>query len=233
VEQRIYLAPGVAAYRYSCIRCIRDSAVDGKIDFADVDRAWVHGLLAADVDEASARCASGHVASLVRVAPGVARFPADPAAEPPFRLATPGGDLFALTVLRYEYPAGSDSANWLDVQIEASVGGRAWRASDPALETWNLPFLADWFDGIAAGEPVDSQESFAEPNLVFELVRAAEDGATVQVWIEGELRPTWAKYTSWDERDLGIAFELSAEELRTAARALRAESLRFPPRPEP
>jgi hypothetical protein len=144
------------------------------------------------------------------------------------------GTRFSLRVLRYQFPAaerGAD-ANWLVIEIDVSLARGSWTATDAALETWDLGLLADWFDRLAAGEDVDAELSFVEPNLSFELVGRADATAAVRIWIEGELRPRWAPYEEWGERDLPADFELSPVALTEAARSLRGELAAFPPRPE-
>jgi hypothetical protein len=91
---------------------------------------------------------------------------------------------------------------------------------------------ADWFDDLAVGRTVEPAIGFMEPNLEFEARGRADAGVVVRAWIEGELRPSWAPFEAWDERDLFADFDLSAEPLRAAARALRGQALRFPPRLE-
>ncbi|WP_223642333.1 hypothetical protein [Corallococcus sp. EGB] len=141
------------------------------------------------------------------------------------------GERFALRLVGYQFPDGDDALNWLNIEIDAVFASVAWRATDPALETFEVAALADWLEGLAAEAPTQESLHFTEPNLVFK--RLAGDGREVHVRVQvrGELRPRPA-IDSFGAK-VHADFALDAVALRRASGSLRVQLQRFPPRDEP
>jgi len=140
------------------------------------------------------------------------------------------GTHFGLRIVGYQFPRGGDSANWLNVEIDAAFPAGQWKAVDPALETFDVAKLADWFEALAAGEPTDDEMYFVEPNLVFKSLHRTSAQTVVRVQVEGELRPSWAPHHK--VKDLSADFSLGSDALRAAANSLRQQLHLFPPREE-
>jgi hypothetical protein len=140
------------------------------------------------------------------------------------------GTHFGLRILGYQFPQGGDSANWLNIEIDAAFPAGQWTAVDPALETFEVAKLAGWFETLAAGEPTDDEMYFLEPNLEFKSIHRTNAHTLVRVQVEGELRPSWAPHRM--VKDLSADFALGSDELRAAANSLRQQLHLFPPREE-
>jgi hypothetical protein len=137
------------------------------------------------------------------------------------------GTHFGLRILGYQFPQGGDSANWLNIEVDAAFSSGEWKAVDPALETFEVALLADWFDALAAGEPTGDEMYFIEPNLEFKRINRTGARTLVRVQVEGELRPSWGpRHTV---KDLSADFALDSDALRAAAKSLRQQLQRFPP----
>lgn len=140
------------------------------------------------------------------------------------------GTHFELRILGYQFPQGGDSANWLNIEIDAAFPVGQWKAVDPALETFEVAKLADWFEALAAGEPTDDEMYFLEPNLQFKRIHRTGAHTLVRALVEGELRPSWAPRRKL--KDLSADFALDTDALRAAANSLRQQLRLFPSREE-
>jgi hypothetical protein len=140
------------------------------------------------------------------------------------------GTHFGLRILGYQFPEGGDSANWLNIEIDAAFPAGQWKAVDPALETFEVAKLARWFEALAAGEPADDEMYFLEPNLEFKAIHRTGAHTVVRVQVEGELRPSWAPRRKVN--DLSADFALDSDALRAAATSLRQQLQLFPSRKE-
>lgn len=104
------------------------------------------------------------------------------------------GQSFQLRVLGYQFPNETTDywdANWLYVAVSVEHPRGGWSAIDPSLLTFEVARLADWFDSLAQGGPVDAEEEFTEPNLAFRLSQGGS-GQALCVYFELESRPAWA-----------------------------------------
>lgn len=140
------------------------------------------------------------------------------------------GTHFGLRIVGYQFPQGGDSANWLNIEIDAAFSVGAWKAVDPALETLEVAFLAGWFEALATGKPTRDALYFTDPNLVFKHLPSTGPHTLVRVHVEGELRPSWAERPR--VKELFADFALDSDALGAAAKALREQLQRFPPREE-
>jgi hypothetical protein len=143
------------------------------------------------------------------------------------------GSRFELDVVGYQFPAIEDDewdSNWLNITTHVQSERGSWSSTDPSLLTADIERLADWLDGVADGRAQDAEIDFMEPNLSFELRRASGNDVTVRVWFELESRPPWAPADAAGARDLWLDLDVSREDLRQAARDLRDQLDKFPPR---
>src|SRR5260370_25625077 len=97
------------------------------------------------------------------------------------RLIGPPQHILELEPISYQYhiagtivhaPIANDwDANWLNVRMVARDGGRHWTRTEPALLTWDLYRLINWFRAAADAElgtqPMDVYSGL-EPSLQFE-----------------------------------------------------------------
>jgi hypothetical protein len=138
---------------------------------------------------------------------------------------------FEMKVVGYQFPHLEHEkydSDWLNLSIRVKLPKGSWTAVDPCLLTWELAGLTDWLESIADGKPVDSEESFMEPNLRFELIE--NEPKKLKVYFELESRPSWAPYDGAGMDDMCAEFEINKEELRDAAASLREDLKQFPTR---
>jgi hypothetical protein len=138
---------------------------------------------------------------------------------------------FEMAIVGYQFPHLEHEpydADWLRVNIRVKHPRGSWSSLDACLLTWEGVHLAEWLESVAGGKDVDSDESFLEPNLRFELL---SDGLNkLRVYFELESRPSWAPHDGAGMDDLWLEFDVNADELRNAAASLRADLHRFPVR---
>jgi hypothetical protein len=175
---RTYVGPEFTTYQAYCAACPDDD-----------EEKQLAVQISANTKFVEARCRNGHEHLIVRVVPSNPAFPVAEEASPPAVLAD-RNSRFELSVAGYEFPAGGgDSANWLRMRMSASFGSEHWSVVDPCLETWDLLWLADWVDAIAAGRRVDSEVTFIDPNLEFRHVRSDSRGHKIRVQLSHEYLP--------------------------------------------
>lgn len=140
------------------------------------------------------------------------------------------GDQLTLSVYGYQFPSTGDEYddNWLLVDHTASRGGRAWRSIGAILLTWEVAGLADWFDALAVKGPSELEFSFLEPNLRFACVWVSPNHAILRIFFELESRPNWARDDQIPEEEFWLDVPVRADDLKTAAAALREVLTRFP-----
>jgi hypothetical protein len=138
---------------------------------------------------------------------------------------------FELQVVGYQFPhleREPYDADWLNIRIDVSLPQGSWTSLDPSLLTWELASLHQWLTSIADGTSVESEESFMEPNLRFEL--SGEGSRNLRVYFELESRPSWAPSDGAGMDDLWAEFRIDPTELKTAAASLREYIVKFPVR---
>ena len=140
-------------------------------------------------------------------------------------------DAFRLTITNYQFPednAGGTDANWLMIQIDATIDRRSWTVIDPCLLTSEVQRLADWLRGLADTDVSRSQCRFIEPCLSFMLETVDDKNGVLRVYFELEARPPWAKATSAGREDLWIDFRLDEIDVKQAAADLYQQLSRYP-----
>ena len=86
-------------------------------------------------------------------------------------------------------------------------------------------------EAVALGQDVEEGEDFLEPNLRFEVAAGDEETITIRVYFELESRPPWFFADVARMDDLWLDLRVDIDDLRAAAKDLRRDLARFPPRP--
>jgi hypothetical protein len=139
------------------------------------------------------------------------------------------GSAVALSVIGYQFPAERTAeydSNWLNVNLLVSHPRGSWKRTEPALLTYEVERLADWFEQLARGDRETRFQGFIEPNISFELIGNSE--ATLRIFFDLEFKPPWAVQDADEEHYLD--FPLNPSELRDAAESLRSELKKYPQR---
>jgi hypothetical protein len=147
-------------------------------------------------------------------------------------LVGPDGS-FELTILGYQFPhlaAEPYDSNWLQVRIEVTHPRGSWTATDPALLTYEAASLADWLEAVAGRGPAETEHSFLEPCLWFELREGPGGARVLCTHFQHEFRAPWARDLDDDESALAVSADPVA--LRDAPAALRAQLREYPQRTE-
>jgi len=144
------------------------------------------------------------------------------------------GVAFELTVESYEFPEIEDEpwdSNWLLVRGRIKHPRGSWSFFEPCLTTWEIELIARWLERLVTGEVSRSALDFNEPNLRF--LFAVQPVFAVEVRFAYECAPPWIDPEIPTMEGVGVLFPLSFNDLKEAARNLRQNLLRFPPRDAP
>ena len=145
------------------------------------------------------------------------------------RLSGSDGTLFEMSVAGYQFPDVEDEeydSNWLLISVHVVQSKGGWASTGPCLLTDELETIANWFDGMAQGSNVESEQHFIEPNLLFRLIsqqpkeRALAIHLVLDSWVRSETAP----------RELVLLFPLSEIDPAQAAEELRGELVQYPQR---
>jgi hypothetical protein len=151
----------------------------------------------------------------------------------PMRLTGPNENALELGIGGYQFPKKLDEvhdANWPLVDVRAAINGRSWSTRDASLLTWEVKELADWLDSVAAGRTSDSEMSFLEPNLRFEVRDTTSSAVTIRAFFDLEVRPPWIDRAATDEDAPWTDLHCQLDELQSWAEELRGYLGRFPVR---
>jgi len=143
------------------------------------------------------------------------------------------GDALKLTITNYQFPehtGGGTDANWLMIQIDATINHRSWMITDPCLLTVEVQRLADWLRALVDTHTSHSRCGFIEPCLSFVLHTLNNKNRVLRVYFELEARPAWAKATGAGPEDLWIDFPLEEIDVQQAAVELYRQLSRYPTR---
>ena len=136
---------------------------------------------------------------------------------------------FKLTLVGYQFPLLKDEeydSNWLDIRIDVRHPDGDWSAVDPALLTYEVQKIADWFRALAAGGRDERSIDFLEPCLEFH-VESNDASEVLRVKLAYEFRPPWS--TDFDDK-FELTFPLAKLNLVKAAEDLESELARYPQR---
>ena len=146
------------------------------------------------------------------------------------KLVSSTGSSFELRVIGYQFPNIENErcdSNWLIIEVSVVHPDGSWTARDPSLLTSEAMRLADWLIDVASGTNQKDYCSFIEPNLE---LRVANNGASLRVYFDLELRPGWAASDVAGNENLWVQFQLSEIDAAAAADELRQQLSAFPER---
>ncbi|HEX7330302.1 MAG TPA: hypothetical protein VF290_02310 [Pyrinomonadaceae bacterium] len=137
---------------------------------------------------------------------------------------------FTLTITGYQFPSLKDKeydSNWLNIRIDVQHPEGNWKAVDPALLTYEVQEIADWFRDLAAGRRDKRSAEFLEPGLALHVESNEDSSEVLKVKLAYGFRPPWSK--SWED-EFELTFPLATINLVKAAEALERELARYPQR---
>ena len=137
---------------------------------------------------------------------------------------------FSLTLAGYQFPSLKDvpyDSNWLNVRIDVHHPDGDWTAVDPALLTYEVQRLAEWFRDLATGGGGERSMGFLEPCLQFDLVLGDDSSEVLKVTLAHEFRPPWSK--GFDD-EVELIFPLATIDLVKSAEDLERQLARYPQR---
>ena len=106
------------------------------------------------------------------------------------------GDEFSIEISGYQFPMileDTYDSNWLYIIIDSKVNGKSWTSRDPSLLTWEVASLIQGIEKHLKGKEADSEISFIEPNLSFQISPMINGQVHLMVFFELECRPNWAQ----------------------------------------
>jgi hypothetical protein len=139
----------------------------------------------------------------------------------------------SLTISGYQFPAMETEphdSNWLNVVGTVEHPRGPWSFHDPCLLTYELEWLCDWLERVAA-DPVAEHppEYFTEPNLEFHVIRSG-GAASLRVHLSHEASPPWIQDRADRLDGVDLDFPLPENDVRAAAKSLRACLSKYPQR---
>ncbi|MEI8349318.1 MAG: hypothetical protein WCI77_04105 [Candidatus Omnitrophota bacterium] len=141
-------------------------------------------------------------------------------------LKGPHGSEFGLMIRAYEIPPVRKD-NWLIVGLYVSTPYGYWKVFDPALQTFEIDSIINWFQALAADEETETEKKFAKPHLRFIINGKSGNYINLRIYFEYSVRPSWALYDG-EMNDLWVDLQLTQADFRKAAEDLRSELSKFP-----
>lgn len=135
-----------------------------------------------------------------------------------------------LTLMGYQFPSLKDKeydSNWLNIRIDVRHPDGDWTAVDPALLTYEVQEIADWFRHLAAGQRDELSIGFLEPCLEFNVEMNEDSSEVLKVKLAHEFSPPTS--TDFDD-EFEMSFPLAKLNLIKAAEDLERELARYPQR---
>jgi hypothetical protein len=155
------------------------------------------------------------------------------------------GNLFAITIVGYQFPGrtGSDpqdwDANWLVIAGSVRSPKASWKFHDPSLTTWEALRLATWLRSVANGsqrphpvgpDPDDGDMLvFTEPNLAFNYQARTDEAVVIRVYTSLEAAPP--QFPDDDIYDHYVELTLSPADVQAAVTQWESELKAYPVRP--
>ncbi|MFK7601348.1 hypothetical protein ACI3L1_03955 [Deinococcus sp. SM5_A1] len=149
----------------------------------------------------------------------------------------------------YQFPELENvrwDSDWLNVRISLALGDFRWEKVDPSLTTFEVQWLIDWMEEVAANaevfrswrsERLTSRIFFTEPNLGFEALSGSYEGAalTFRLYLAAESLPTFQdKLSGYDSskdiQEVWLDLPVEASDLQDAAHSLQRQLAEFPVR---
>jgi hypothetical protein len=144
------------------------------------------------------------------------------------KLNSSNGNSFQLKIVGYEFPDIKDDyydSNWLMIQIDVTSNENTWRATFPALITFEVEELADWLSSIDSIKDDPGSRGFIEPCLDFQFSTRPDELQFLNVFCMNEMSPNGQPGNTSE-----IEFPVSEINLSQAAKDLRLELQKFPQR---
>jgi len=98
-----------------------------------------------------------------------------------------------ILITSYQFPETTkyiEDRNWLNVFLKVDSKLGEWKTVDPALTTYDLISIKDWFNQIKINsKPNENQLEFIEPNLSFEFLEKNEITNKIRIKFDLEFRP--------------------------------------------
>ena len=138
-----------------------------------------------------------------------------------------------MSVVGYQFPPLTSvpyDSDWLNIRINVRHPIGDWTAADPALLTYDVRELADWFRELAAGGRRKRNIDFLEPCLEFGVEFGEDSSEQLKVKLAYEFRPPWSKDF---EGEFQLSFPLTTINLVKTAEAVERELARYPQRSAP
>ena len=134
-----------------------------------------------------------------------------------------------IRVTNYQFPKTLDcqyDSNWLLIYLNVKSKCGNWKTTDPSLLVSNVKRIIGWFNKLSVNEENETNLSFLEPNLEFDLIKITTDLKTVRIIFNLESRPQNAD----DEKDYFVDCEMDNRALKQVAEELTKEIEPFPER---
>ncbi|MCX2680063.1 hypothetical protein OOZ15_08950 [Galbibacter sp. EGI 63066] len=134
-----------------------------------------------------------------------------------------------LRITNYEFPEITDckyDANWLLIQLKIKSNCGNWETTDPSLFTWEVERIIDWFNDLYADQTTETNLSFLEPNIAFQLIKNQGNLKTIRLKFDLELQQKDVE----NEKECFVDCEMNNAELKRAANGLKKELEAYPQR---
>lgn len=131
----------------------------------------------------------------------------------------------------YEFP-DSPQDNWCKVLLQIVDRERKFSVVDPALTTYDLVRLREWFQCLSSNKlPKFACQSFTEPNLEFCFLGAKEKSVRISIKLRLEMKPNFELVQLSQTRDdWNLVFELEASDFIKTMAGLDEAIQKYPTR---
>lgn len=132
-------------------------------------------------------------------------------------------------ITNYEFPKITDceyDSNWLLIYLNVKSKCGNWKTTDSSLLTSDVKRIIEWLNDLSNNKTTETNLSFLEPNLEFELIKNQTDLKTVRIMFDLESRPQNAD----DEKEYFVDCKMDNAELKKVAEELTKELEPFPER---
>lgn len=137
---------------------------------------------------------------------------------------------FALSIVGYQFPDAASEpydSNWLIIHLNVSDSQGSWEVTDPCLLTYEVGYLANWFDKINSLFFQEMECDYLEPVISFHVVEHKQH-KYLRLCFTLEALPPWAQ----SQNEYFIEFTLARLDLKSASQNLRKQLEMYPQRAE-
>ncbi len=134
-----------------------------------------------------------------------------------------------IRITNYQFPNIKDykyDANWLLIYLNVKSNVGNWNTIDPALLTFEVKDIINWFQGLLSNQIENKELFFIEPCLEFELIKNTENLKTIRIKFDLEFLPQNAD----DEKEYYVDCEMNNYELKKVIEDLKRELEKYPER---